>query len=653
MNVNISTQLRSARVAPVEGDAMGIADEGSTATPAAVGSRHIAQRPFAVGQVRLISGRLAQWQARNAHATIPHCIDQLEVSGVLDNLRRVIGESGAQFRGFWFADSDLYKVIEAVAWEIARSGTNEFDGWLDDVIGLLERVQEPSGYLHSFIQGVHPEQKFANLELHHELYVLGHLIQAAVALARANGRQDLLGIARAFADLVDRRFGPGREDGVCGHPEIETVLVELFRETGEPRYLALAQRQIDLRGRGLLTPGAFGPQYFQDHLPVRESRDAVGHAVRQLYLNAGVTDLYLETGEPALLAAMDAQWASAHERKMYLSGAFGSRHRDEAFGDDYELPSDRAYAETCATIADLHWSWRMLLAGGEAGPARYAETIEREIYNALAAALDESGTRFFYSNPLQLRPDRYSEENAPRERTPWYSCACCPPNIARALAQLSAYVASYDESTIWIHQLADVEIDLPDHLGSGVVEISTGYPYDGDLTVSIRGDVAEHTRLALRVPTWAGEVQVVDGTGETYLPQDGYLHLPITAGRSVTATVDLSPRWSRAHHRVDAVRGCVALERGPLLYCIETADLPGGVALDDLEIRVGGELSVHSDGRIDLECAVVPVAAGLYRALAEPTNPTATITVPAVPFFTWGNRSPGAMRVWLPVAPLA
>src|SRR5690348_6944312 len=209
---------------------------------------------------------------------------------------------------------------------------------------------------------------------------------------------------------------------------------------------------IDLRGHGLLPAGSLGAHYFQDHRPVRESTAAVGHAVRQLYLNAGVTDVFVETGDGSLLRAMDAQWDSAHDRKMYLSGAFGSRHRDEAFGGDYELPSERAYAETCATVADLLWTWRMLLADGGAGAARYAQTIEREVHNAVAAAVDATGTRFFDANPLQQRRDHDLQENAPRERAPWYACACCPPNIARTVPALSAYLATVTDGALWLHQ---------------------------------------------------------------------------------------------------------------------------------------------------------------------------------------------------------
>ena len=629
----------------------------AAAAPALPVADVAAHRPLDLRSVRLTTGILADWQSLNAAATIPHCIENLETSGVVDNLRRVVGESGAEYRGFVFADSDLYKVIEAVAWEIARTGTTEHDAWLDSVIGLVARAQEPSGYVMSWIQGVHPEKKFAELEWTHEMYVLGHMVQAAVALDRANGRHDLLDIARAFVDLVDRRFGPGRDDGICGHPEIETALVELYRHTGERRYLTLAVRMIDLRGTGLLKVGGLGARYFQDHAPVREATDAVGHAVRQLYLNAGVTDAYLENGDSTLASAMDAQWSSVHERKMYLSGAFGSRHRDEAFGDDYELPSERAYAETCATIADLHWTWRMLLAGGAAGTARYAETIEREVHNALAASVDATGTKFFYSNPLQQRPDRFSEENAPRERTPWYACACCPPNIARTVAQMSSYVASTTPAQggepggeLWLHQIAAAEIDLPEHLGDGVLRVETTYPAGATAEITVHGRVEPGARLAVRVPSWSAASTLAAPGGAVAASADGYAHVDLVEGVTYMLELDVSPRWTRGHHKVDAIRGCLALERGPVVYCIEQASLPEGAVVDDLVLT--GDAAVEAGPR-ELHVTVTSAATenDLYPSgAADSQTPNATtFTVPAIPFSTWGNAAPGAMRVWLPV----
>ncbi|WP_425955622.1 glycoside hydrolase family 127 protein [Xylanimonas sp. McL0601] len=608
-------------------------------------------RPLPVPAVRLVGGPLGAWQERNGTATIPHCIKQLEASGVLDNFRRVVGESTAEHRGFVFADSDLYKVIEAVAWEIARSGTHTFDAWLDDVVALVARVQEPSGYVHTWIQGVAPEKKFAELEWTHEMYVAGHLVQAAIALARATGRTDLLDVARRFADLLDERFGPEGVDGICGHPEIESALVELFRTTGERRYLDLASRMVDLRGHGLLTVGSLGAHYFQDHRPVRESTAAVGHAVRQLYLNAGVTDVFVETGDASLRRAMDAQWSSAHDRKMYLSGAFGSRHRDEAFGDDYELPSDRAYAETCATIADLLWTWRMLLADGAGGAARYAATIEREVHNALAAAVDASGTRFFYANPLQLRHDHHSEENAPRERASWYPCACCPPNIARTVAQLSAYVATVTDGALWLHQLAAAEIDLPAELGAGTVRVVTAYPADGRVEIHVDAEVVSSgAALRVRIPEWSSRSSVLGPDGSHEREDDGYARVPLTPGATYVLELDLTPRLTTAHHRVDALRGAAAVERGPIVYCVEHADLAHEIDVDDIALVPDAPITVREGGTLAVRCRVIRAADQLYGA-----DPSAEVgdehAVIAIPFSTWGNRAPGPMRVWLPVSP--
>lgn len=605
-------------------------------------------RPLPVTAVHLLPGGvLGAWQQLNADATIPHCIAQLEPSGVLDNLRRLTGDLDPDehpYQGMVFADSDLHKTIEAVAWEIGRSGTTAFDGWLDEVIDLLARAQEPDGYLMSAIQSGTYGERWAELETTHEMYVLGHMVQAAVALSRCAGRDDLLEIAIRFVDLVDATFGPDADRiGICGHPEIETALLELYRHTGERRYLALAQHMIDLRGTGTLPEGWAGREYYQDHAPVREARTAVGHAVRQLYLDAGVTDLYLETGEDALLVAQRAQWVDAHERKMYISGAFGSRHRDEAFGSAYELPPDRAYAETCATIADLHWSWRMTLADGG---SRYGDVIEREIRNALAASIDAGGTRFFYANPLQSRPDKHSEASAPRDRVPWYACACCPPNIARAVAQLGGYVASVAKRELVVHQLADADIELPASLGSGVVRMRTRYPDDGVVEISLDGEAADGARLAVRVPEWS--VSTIANGGDAVVDADGYLRAPLAEG--VRLELDLAPRWTVAHPRVDAVRGCVALERGPIVYALEQADMPDGVAVDDLRVLTDAKPQV-SEGGVSIAAVAVEPPSELYRA-PEPLAPEQPkpVTVTAIPFATWGNRGPGAMRVWLPTA---
>ncbi len=625
----------------------------SPLTPANPRASIASHQGLPITAVRLTGGVLGQWQDRNAASTIPHCIDQLEDSGVMDNFRRLLGESDADFRGFIFADSDLYKVLEAIGWEIGRTKTNVFDSWLDEAISLVARVQEDDGYVMTWIQGKAPQKKWAELEWTHEMYVAGHLIQAAIALSRGAGRDDLLQIGMKFADLLITTFGTDGVEGICGHPEIETALIELYRHTGETKYLDLASRMIDLRGKGLLKVGGMGARYFQDHAPVREAHDAAGHSVRQLYLNAGVTDLYLETGEDALATAMHAQWDSTHERKMYISGAFGSRHRDEAFGSDYELPPDRAYAETCATIADMHWAWRMALAFG---PQGYLEVVEREIHNALRASVDETGTKYFYSNPLQMRPDRTTEVNAPKERTSWYACACCPPNIARVISQLSAYVASSTQDTLWLHLYAGAQIDVPEHLGSGALSVQTDYPNTGTVHLSFDGQAKDGAQLALRIPSWS--VGTTFNGEDVSADDDGYLRVPLST--EGTLELDLTPRWTAAHPRVDAVRGCLAVERGPVLYCLEQVDLPGSVELDDVRIDAGAPITENSAG-LSVQGTHSPAAAGLYRGASEVDDggtsggesgsPNAQqLQVQLHPFGLWGNRGTGAMRVWLPTS---
>jgi uncharacterized protein len=291
----------------------------------------------------------------------------------------------------------------------------------------------------------------------------------------------------------------------------------------------------------------------------------------------------------------------------------------------------------------------MLLADGGAGAARYAETIEREVHNALAAAVDATGTRFFYANPLQLRRDHHSEENAPRERASWFVCACCPPNIARTVAQLSAYVATLADGALWLHQLADAEIDLPGELGTGTVRVATDYPADGRVEISVEGDVVPGTELCVRIPGWSPRSTVVGPDGAYERDDDGYARVPLAPSARYVLDLDLTPRLTSAHHRVDALRGAVAVERGPLVYCVEQADLDPALDVDDLAV-LAAPIAAGERDTLVLRCRVIRAADALYGpdASSELGDEHA---VTAIPFSTWGNRAPGPMRVWLPRAP--
>lgn len=646
-----------------------------------VGGRvpHAVWAPLPAGSVTLgTDAGLGAWQAASARATVPHCLDALESSGVLDNLRRLLDEGDparhdGPYRGFNFADSDAWKTLEAVAWDAGRTGTDPHEDTVRAIVDLARTVQDPTGYLDSHVQGgaAPSGTPYADLRWGHELYVLGHLLQAGIARSRAQGRDDLLTVGRRWADDVVARLVDG-EELVCGHPGVETALVELARHTDDPRYLDAAVRMIDLRGHGRLGSGPFEPGYHQDAQPVLASTEVTGHAVRQLYLLAGVTDVYLETGDPAWLTTLERLWEDAYGRRAHVTGGMGSRHKDESFGDPYELPPDRAYAETCAGIASVHWCWRMLLATGQ---GRYADELERALLNVVAGATSADGTRFFYSNPLHVREGHDgSSEYSPSGRLPWFACACCPPNLARLVASLHHYVATgRQDGTLAVHLYTDADVVLPSAgvapgTSSARLEIRTRYPDDG--TVTVRSVDPWHAPVALRVPGWADPARVrlvVDGEPREAAVVDGYATVvPGPDGvREILLDLPLDVRAVRAHPRVDAVRGCVALVRGPVVHCVEQVDVPG-VALEDVVLDLGSPVRVA--GTVDGIDAPVTLRA---RGLARPAVPDAplyadardgaedgdehagtdvVVDLVAVPYALWGERGEGAMRVWLPTA---
>lgn len=508
------------------------------------------------------SGHLGAWQRLNRTATIPHCIEQLEVSGTLDNFRRLAGRSSAPYRGQRFADSDVYKTLEAIAWSLEREDGPAFREFFRTTTALLAAVQEADGYLNSWFQRQPGLPRFGDLPWGHEMYCAGHLIQAAVAASRAFGDVELLAVARRFADLLVRRFGAGGEPGVCGHPEIEMALVDLYRLTGAREYLDLAARMIDLRGHGLLGTTEFGREYFQDHAPVREATQAAGHAVRQLYLASGVTDVYLETRDESLLTAMERLWGDVYHTKAYITGGVGSRHEDEAFGAPFELPPQGAYAETCAAIAGFMWNWRLLQSTGH---GRYADEMERTLFNAVACGVSMDGRRFFYVNPLEVREDDAVE------RQPWFDCACCPPNLARLVAALHHHVATADDDGVLLHAYSAGRLRASGPHGDVELAIDTSYPWEGRVRVRVvRG--GGRWALRLRVPEWCRNATV---SGRPAAPDaNGYVSLlhEWSAGDAVELNLPMPVRRETADARVEAVRGRIARVRGPIVHCVEGGD---------------------------------------------------------------------------------
>jgi uncharacterized protein len=599
-------------------------------------SPHARLQPLAA---EIDGGVWAERRRLNREVLLAEGARKLEEAGNFHNLRVAAGQEDGEFIGMRFADSDVHKWLEALGWELAREPSEELAALSDTATELVAAAQQPDGYLNSYFQVVKPAGHFVNLAWDHELYCAGHLIQAAIAHARGTGDTRLLDVARRLADHIGEVFGPGRNEGTPGHPEIETALVELHRLTGEPRYLELAGFLVDTRGHETLQPARFGSAYFQDHTPVREATEVTGHCVRQLYLDAGVTDLHLETGEAALLDVLQARWRDMTERKMYLTGGLGAHHTDEAFGDPYELPPDRCYGETCAAIASLHWNWRMLLLTGE---ARFADLFERVLYNGFDAGLSLDGRGYSYVNPLHVR-----DQHRGTVRQPWFACACCPPNVMRTLASLHHHLATSDDGGVQIHQYATGRILA----GAAQLSVTTDYPWDGRIEIEVAATGQAPWALSLRVPAWAAGARLALNGDELEPPAPGYARLERAwrTGDRVSLVLPLKPRLTAPHPRVDAVRGCLAIERGPLVYCVEEADAPEGAIVDDLRIEPAGEL--RAVPQPDLLGGIVTIeAAGTHQPPEDvPAIPGAdAVPLRAIPYSLWGNRGEGAMRVWIP-----
>ena len=618
-------------------------------------SRFAKLRPLPLTDVQL-SDRF--WEPRrriNRAKTLPSQFEHIEETGRLDNFRRASGKIEAPFRGLYFNDSDVYKWLEAASWSLAEGPDPELARMVDVAITEVEDAQRTDGYLNTYFTFERASERWTDFDLH-EMYCAGHLFQAAVAHFYATGSERLLGVAVRFADHICDVFGPeeqGKRQAVDGHEEIEMALVELFRVTGNRRYLDQARFFVDTRGLGTLGEpyGRFDPSYSQDHRPFREQDEVVGHAVRALYLYSGAADVYAEIGDPTLKEALERLWHNMTTRRMYVSGGLGSRHDGEAFGGDFELPNERAYTETCAAIGSVMWNWRMLMLGGD---ARYADLIELTLYNAVLPGISLDGGHYFYQNPLAA--------GGTHRRQPWFGCACCPPNVARLLASLPGYFYGASEESVWVHLFAE---------GAATVELDenrtvrlrqrTGYPWDGKVEISV--DSPNEFALMLRIPSWCEEGAAVEVNGEPIRHEiSPGSHLQIRRawrqGDRVSLYLPMPVRRVECHPYVAENDGRVALMRGPILYCVEQADNPS-VDLRDL-ILEDSDLHVHFDR--DLLGGVVALEAGaevaapddgwedrLYRTSYPRGNEIRSGATPltAVPLYAWANREPGAMCVWL------
>ena len=585
----------------------------------------------------------------NRLTTVWYDFKRCEETGRIDNFAKAGGLMKGDFKGIPFDDSDVYKVIEGAAYSLAIQPDGKLDKYLDDLIAKIAAAQEPDGYLYTArrlfpaekMPGMSGKTRWSHLASSHELYNVGHLYEAAVAHFQTTGKKTLLNVATKNADMLCETFGPGKVQEPPGHEEIEIGLCKLYRATGQQKYLDLAKYYVELRGRADTHKLRGAGQ--QDHKPITEQDEAVGHSVRAGYFYSGVADVAALTGDEKLIAAIDRLWENVAAKKLYLTGGIGARHGGEAFGDNYELPNASAYNETCAAIANALWNHRMFLLHGD---TKYLDVLERTIYNGFLSGVGLTGDEFFYPNPLAC--------NGKYKRSPWFGCACCPVNVVRFLPEIAGYIYAVRDNAAYVNLFIG---------GTGTVKLpattvkltqETRYPWTGAIKITVDPDQAAKFTLKLRIPGWAVNKPIasdlyryidtpspnepiqlrVNGQPAGLAMADGFalLEREWKKGDVVELTLPMPVRRVVANDSVKDDNGLVAIERGPILYCIEEAD--NGKQLFSLVL--GDEVKLAPEHHPDLLGGVTVLRAPMLTM---------------IPYYAWCHRGPGKMNVWLARTP--
>lgn len=628
-------------------------------------------RPVALRDVQVADGFFSRYADLVREEVIPYQWEALndripgaEKSGCLRNFRIAAGQEAGEFTGMVFQDSDIGKWLEAVAYSLTTHPDAALKRTADEVIELLEAAQREDGYLDTYFIVKDPKNRWKCLRDCHELYCAGHLLEGAVAYWQATGKDRFLNVMRRYVDYIATVFGRGEGQmrGYPGHEEIELALCKLYDVTGEKKYLDLAAYFIDERGRDpkyfleeRKTRGdafhwegndAQGMEYFQAHAPVREQTEAVGHAVRAVYLYSGMADVAMRTGDEGLLEACRRLYRNIADKRLYVTGAIGSTYIGEAFTFDYDLPNDTAYAETCASVGLIFFMKRMLEADGA---AEYGDMMERALYNTVLAGMAMDGKSFFYVNPLEVFPEADEKDPSKRHvktvRQKWFACACCPPNVARLLADLGSYIYRRKGSAVTADLFIGSRLALPG--GAELIQTSE-VPFGGKVTFTLRG-AAQGFSLRVRCPEWAEGVTCTAPCRK----ENGYIAIQKDwqDGDSVTLVFGMEPRRIYANPLVRQDAGKVCLMRGPLVYCLEEADnganlhllrLPEGEPVEAVrgEGALFGMTLLRAKGR-----RFVPHGSRLYAPDRQGREEEARLTF--VPYFAWGNRDKGEMAVYV------
>ena len=610
-----------------------------------------------IADVRITDGFWAPRMEVCRRVTLPYCFTLCEKTGRIGNFVRAAGKEKGKFVGTWFNDSDVYKVVEGASY-VPAAADAKLTATADDVIAKIAAAQQPDGYLFCYYILGNPAERFKNIAhpARHELYTMGHLVEAGPVHYQMTGKRDLLDVACKVADHIDSVFGPGKRMQVPEHQEMPLALIKLYEATGEKRYLMLAKFFIDQRGNAK-GHRLYGP-YAQDHKPVRKQSEIVGHAVRAMYNCIEMADLYAHTGEAELLAACKRLWQSTTHRKMYVTGGVGATGRGEAFSGDYVLPNETAYAETCAQIGLIFFAHRMGLIDPD---AEYADVMERALYNAFMSGLSLSGDRFFYQNRLATTGNY--------RRRPWYGCACCPSNVVRVYPKLGRYAYAHDESNIYVNLYVGSTVKVPLAGGGVTLKQKTRYPWDGNVVMIVEPAGEKAFDLCLRIPGWCRDGQTPGGLYSTIGAgtDDAAPTLKINGRAAALGKLDkgycrIKRKWApgdtvelhlpmpirriAAHSKISADVNRVALQRGPIVYCVEAVDHGGNVR----HLFLDSKSTLIAEHRPRL-LGGVTVLTGKAAARTAGSDTLQTLDLLAIPYYAWDNRTGGEMAVWLPTVP--
>jgi DUF1680 family protein len=623
-----------------------------------VKSPHAKLRDIPVRAVTITSGFWAQRREINVTKSIPTMHDLLEVNGRMNNFRRLVGKSTAAQSGPVYSDSDVYKWTEAVGFVLQSGDRPELRASAEKLIDEVVAVQEPSGYLNTYYQDDHKSLRMLpkTQTTGHELYNIGHMLQGAIAYYRATGDRRLLNAGIRFVDdFLIPNYGPApKKPIVSGHPEIEMGLIELYRITGDRRQLDLAgyilqgDKRIELPERRTI--------YMFSGTPFTERTKMEGHAVRAMYACCGATDYYMETGDPTYLQTLNKLWTDTTSTKMYVTGGVGSRSDGEAFGDAYELPNFRAYGESCAAIGNMMWNWRMLAVTGD---AKFTDVIERALYNGINSGMSLDGTLYCYRNPLAFDPS-----TGDKIRNTWYDTTCCPPNLERTFGSLPGYFYSTSADGIYAHLYDNSELNwrLENGVGLKIVQ-KTKYPWDGAVEMTVTPAEASEFTFYLRIPGWADSAQIsVNGKAAPGATPGAYF--PIrrrwSPGDLVRLTVDVAPQVIAPNPRIADDSGRVAVQRGPLIYCLEEIDQPSGILLSDVAVNpgrrpaeqfqpefkndlLGGMVVLHHTGAVYERGSSEKM---LYSHYSGDAPKSRKVPLTFIPYYAWANRQATSMQVW-------